>query len=150
VNSSRRNVATVTLLVMSVMLYAMFRIHRLSSLFYVVAVFLFNTDVPRVHGLPVRVYLPRGLTGRVDCPTDANPPMNMVTWSKNERIIDVTTSTTTGTMRFKVNRQGSLIIRPVEIGDEGRYTCTPYSSLGVGQQSMPVQVLVRGRYINVV
>jgi hypothetical protein len=111
------------------------------------AMFAPVADFARVHSLQSRVYLPRGLAGRLDCPTDANPPTTHVTWSKNERIIIETTFTTSATSRFKVSRQGSLIIRPVEPDDEGRYTCTPTSSLGGGQQSTPIQVFVRGNQI---
>jgi Immunoglobulin domain len=106
-----------------------------------------DADLPRVHGQPSRIYLPRGLAGRLECPTDSNPPTNRVTWSKNERIIDLTSLSSPSASRFKINRQGSLLIQPVEVSDEGRYTCTPYSSLGVGHQSMPVQVFVRGKQI---
>ena len=98
--------------------------------------------VPRVHSLPSRIYLALGLSGRIDCPADANPPVTGVTWSKNGAVVDTTSG------RFRTNRHGSLVVLPVQRDDEGHYACTPHSSVGVGQQSVPVQVLVRGEKFN--
>lgn len=58
---------------------------------------LFLADLPRVLTMPSRVYLARGLTGRVECPVDANPPVTLILWSRNGRTIDVTGSATTST-----------------------------------------------------
>ena len=101
---------------------------------------LLFTDLPRVLSMPVRMYLPRGMLGRIDCPVDANPPATLIMWAKNDRIIDAPS-----TSRLRVNKHGQLIIKSVISEDEGRYSCTPYSPLGAGQMSMPVQVLVRGK-----
>lgn len=98
------------------------------------------SDLPAVLPLPQQLYLPRGMLGRIDCPTESNPPVYLTVWSKNERVIDLTQTT-----RFKVNVLGTLVIKTVSASDEGRYTCTPYSPLGPGQTSSPVQVLVRGK-----
>lgn len=57
---------------------------------------LYLADVPRVLAMPSRVYLARGLTGRVECPVDANPPATLILWSRNGRTIDVTDTTLTG------------------------------------------------------
>lgn len=35
-----------------------------------------------------RLYVARGMLGRLDCPVDANPPVALTVWSKDERIID--------------------------------------------------------------
>jgi len=109
------------------------------------------TDFPRVLAMLVRIYLARGMTGKIDCPVDANPPVTQIIWSKNERMIDMTRMT-----RMRTNKEGTLIIKSVITSDEGRYACTPYSPLGAGQISMPIQVLVRGethlgtsKYLNV-
>jgi len=99
-----------------------------------------SSSSPSTGSTPQQVlYLPRGLLGRIDCPVDANPPVTLTVWSKNDRVVDVTKST-----RFKVNARGTLIIKPVSTGDDGRYACTPYSSLGAGTTSSPVNVVVRG------
>lgn len=97
------------------------------------------TDLPRVFSIPVRTYLPRGMMGKMECPTEANPPVSLILWAKNERIIDLTQMT-----RLKANKEGALVIKTVITTDEGTYTCTPYSPLGFGQVSTPIQVLVRG------
>jgi len=86
-----------------------------------------------------RIFLPRGMLGRVTCPVDANPPVTLTVWTKDGRVIDVTRST-----RFKVQGDTSLLIKPVARSDEGRYACTPHSSLGAGQTSPDIDVLVRG------
>jgi len=110
-----------------------------------------------VTALPPRVYLARGLTGRIDCPVDANPPATIILWAKNGVMVDdddraggliggagSTSPTGRSRRRLRVNAQGTLIIRSVQMTDEARYVCTPYSPLGKGQTSMPVQVFVRG------
>ena len=85
------------------------------------------------------IFLPRGMLGRIDCPVDANPPVTFTAWTKDERVIDVTRTT-----RFKVQADGTLLIKPVAPSDEGRYSCTPYSSLGAGQTSPGIDIVVRG------
>jgi len=110
-------------------------------------------DLPRVTGLPPRVYLARGLTGRIDCPVDANPPVTIILWAKNGVMVDdddggpglIGGGGGGHRRRLRTSRQGTLYIRSVEKSDEGRYVCTPYSPLGKGQTSMPVQVFVRGQ-----
>ena len=100
---------------------------------------VYVSDLPRVTGLPVQVYLARRLPGRIDCPVEGNPPVTLVVWAKNERIIDPAQ-----VRRMRVNRAGTLLIQTVEASDEGRYTCTPFSPLGAGRTSTPLQLLVRG------
>jgi len=111
------------------------------------AVFCCAVDLPRVTGLPPRVYLTRGLTGRLDCPVDANPPVTIILWAKNGVMVDDDGGGDGGRggRRLRTSRHGTLFIRSVEKTDEGRYVCTPYSPLGKGQTSMPVQVFVRGQ-----
>lgn len=82
------------------------------------------------------------MAGRVECPVDANPPAMRVTWAINERQVDVTRLS-----RMRIGSDGSLAIERVEKGDEARYSCTAYSSIGSGKMSTPVQVIVRGRVL---
>ena len=53
-------------------------------------------DLPKVVGMPQQLYLPKGMMGRIDCPVEANPPVTLTAWSKNDRVIDLTQTT-----RFK-------------------------------------------------
>lgn len=96
-------------------------------------------DLPRVLNMPTRIYLPRGMAGKIECKVDANPPVMRIIWSRNGIILDVS-----GISRIKINQQGILVINPVTMSDEGNYSCKPYSPLGGGEPSLPVQVLVRG------
>jgi hypothetical protein len=129
------------------------------------------TYLPRVVGLTSRVFLARGLTGRLDCPVEANPPATLILWSRNGLMIDDDddddgigggeggggygdgerrSAGGGASRRMRVGRQGSLFIRSVEDVDEGHYACTPYSPLGKGQTSLPIQVIVRDApYFNV-
>ncbi len=97
-------------------------------------------DLPRVLNMPVRLFLPRNMEGHIKCPVEANPPFTLIVWTKNERAIDFT-----HTSRLKLNKDGTLVIHEVDANDEGRYTCTPYSPLGSGRSSSPVQIHVRGK-----
>lgn len=101
------------------------------------------TDRPRVVNMPERLYLPRGLLGRIDCLVEANPPQTVIVWSKDGRLMDLENA-----RHIRVSRHGSLLIKPVSMFDEGKYTCTPYSPLGPGDSSNAVQVFVRGNSIN--
>ena len=125
---------------------------NVTAMFAVVATVVYVVaDLPRVTGLPPRVYLARGLTGRIDCPVDANPPVTIILWAKNGVMVDddegpgLVGGGGSHGRRIRTSRQGTLFIRSVEKTDEGRYVCTPYSPLGKGQTSMPVQVFVRGQ-----
>lgn len=120
-------------------------IERLSTasllLFTDVLIRVFFADLPVVLPMLPRIYLPQGMPGRLDCPVDANPPATRIVWSLNEQIIDIDQ-----VQRVKVSKYGALLIKSVLKEDEGRYTCRPYSPLGSGQISVPVQVLVRGKF----
>jgi len=100
---------------------------------------MYVADRPRVVNMPERLYLPRGLLGRVDCHVEANPPQTVIVWSKDGRLMDLENA-----RHIRVSRHGALLIKPVSVYDEGKYTCTPYSALGPGQTSRAVQVFVRG------
>lgn len=88
------------------------------------------------------MYLPRGMMGRIECPVEANPPVTLILWSKNDRLIDVTQMT-----RMKLNKDGALVIKSVIAADEGKYSCTPYSPLGFGTASASIHALVRGKFL---
>jgi len=124
------------------------------------------TDAARVLSQPDRVYLTRAVPGRLDCPADANPPVTLVAWTKDGRPVQLArriisnldtsvlkrpsvTSSGAGSSpsdnsRVSLAGDGALLFAAVSSEDAGRYTCTPHSSLGVGQSSVPVQVLVKG------
>lgn len=103
--------------------------------------FFYLADLPYVTNMPVQLYLPRGMMGRIQCPVEANPPVTLILWSKNDRLIDVTQMT-----RMKVNKEGALVIKSVIAADEGKYSCTPYSPLGFGLASASSLALVRGKF----
>lgn len=98
-----------------------------------------SPDYPRVLDMPARVYLPRGMTGRIECPVESNPPLTVILWNRDNVGIDYTQS-----RHMRASNEGTLVIKPVISSDEGQYTCVPYSPLGRGEASWPVQVLVRG------
>jgi len=90
--------------------------------------------------MPERLYLPRGLLGRIDCLVEANPPPTVIVWSKDGRLMDLENA-----RHIRVSRHWSLLIKPVSVLDEGKYTCTPYSPLAPGDTSSAVEVFVRGK-----
>ena len=47
---------------------------------------------------------------------------------------------------LQIKRDGTLLIKRVQEGDAGVYSCIPFSSLGAGAASPPVEVVVRGMY----
>jgi len=105
------------------------------------------SDLPRVSKLPAEIFLARGLPASLDCPVTANPPVTSVVWAKDERVVAPLVpkdSASDDGARLTTDRRGSLLFRSVSTQDEGRYACTPYSPLGVGQASRPVRVHVRG------
>jgi len=110
-----------------------------------------ETDLPRVSKLPPEVFFARGLSARLDCPSTANPPVTRVLWYKDDRVVAplVPNDSAPGGggedgVQLTTDRRGSLMFRSVLTEDEGRYSCKPYSPLGVGQASRPVHVKVRG------
>jgi len=90
--------------------------------------------------MPERLYLARGLLGRIDCVVESNPPQNVIVWKKDDHLMDIENS-----RHIRVSRRhGTMLIKPVSTADEGQYTCMPYSSLGAGDESSAVHVFVRG------
>ncbi|ESN90993.1 hypothetical protein HELRODRAFT_182339 [Helobdella robusta] len=88
---------------------------------------------------PNKFYLPRNLTGYLECHVDANPPVSTIVWSKNGSPVNSHSNP-----RYQVDTNGTLVIRDVRNSDEGLYTCQPYSFLGAGNTSELFQVYVRG------
>lgn len=103
-----------------------------------------GTDLPRVLSQPGRRFLARGMPARLDCPADANPPVTDVRWAKNGRPL-AASDPDSSPWRLKVTERGALVFRSVSPDDAGRYSCTPYSQLGEGRSSVPVQLIVKGQ-----
>jgi len=91
-----------------------------------------------------RTYLARGLTGRVRCPTEDDPPHRLVIWSRGARggrVIQFSAS-----KRFRVDFGGVLVIEDVRNPDAGDYRCTLYSPQDdAGRLSFVIRVIVRGQ-----
>lgn len=104
-----------------------------------------TADLPHVLAQSGHIYLIRKLPGRIDCPTDANPVVTHVDWTKDDRPVVVDGgSGAAGNGRVAVSRHGSLVFRPATAADSGLYTCTPSSRLGKGQPSAPRNLHVKG------
>ena len=65
----------------------------------------------------------------------------MVTWTRNEHKLQPELNN-----RIRVTREGTLVIKSVDLEDEGHYACTPSSPIGPGRTSSVVQVFVKGGY----
>lgn len=124
-------------------------------------------DGARVLSQPDRIYLTRSMAGRLECPVDANPPVTRVIWTKDGRPVQVqhvsrssgrrqgpdddpdsaVAASAAGARVVIDDDDGALMFETVTLEDAGRYSCTPYSILGNGQTSAPVQVLVKGRLV---
>jgi len=104
---------------------------------------VFVSDLPHVLAQSGDIYLTCSLPGRVDCPTDANPAVTRVVWTKDDRPV-IVDGASGGDGRVRVSRRGSLVFRPATAADSGLYTCTPYSMLGKGQPSVPLHLHVKG------
>ena len=105
------------------------------------------SDLPRVSKLSPELFFARGLPARLECPVTANPPVTSVVWSKDDRVVAPLVPKDSGginSARLTTDRDGSLLFQSVTTKDEGLYSCTPYSRLGVGQASRPVYLHVRG------
>lgn len=96
-------------------------------------------NVVSVGSTTLKMYLPKGLKARIDCPEAANPPLTFIVWARNSMIINPEK-----TKRLSVDRHGTLTIAQVQPVDEGLYTCTPYSPLDPTYSSISIQVLVKG------
>jgi len=105
---------------------------------------------------PRRTYLGRGLTGRVECPAEDDPPHRLVIWSRGGRVIrftagDASTAASSDGRRLSVDFGGTLVIEDVQPSDADDYRCTLYSPQeDVGRLSFVIRVKVRGQYANII
>lgn len=88
------------------------------------------------------VYLGCGMTGNIRCPLRPNPPDVVIVWLKDDRPMDLMTSSVA--KRLRMDKRGNIVIRTVQVIDEGRYTCSTYSPMSTSIRSPTIQVLVRG------
>jgi len=105
-----------------------------------------KTDTVRqVSSQPLRrTYLARGLTGRVQCPAEDDPPHRLIIWSKRGRVIQF--SDDSASSRLSVVLGGTLVVERVEPTDAGDYRCTLYSPQDDAERlSFVVRVVVRGK-----
>jgi len=88
--------------------------HRGMSEIVVCVLLLTLLDLP-THLVDARrqIFLPRGMLGRVDCPVDANPPVTLTVWTKDERVIDVTRTT-----RFTVKGATNVNSRDLDLEED--------------------------------
>ncbi|XP_076297726.1 protein turtle isoform X3 [Lasioglossum baleicum] len=98
-----------------------------------------NVEYPaKVTFTPTVQYLPFRLAGVVQCYIKANPPLQYVTWTKDQRLLEPYQ-----TKDIVVMNNGSLLFTRVNENHQGRYTCTPYNAQGTQGSSGPMEVLVR-------
>lgn len=90
---------------------------------------------------PNVVYVTVGMSGRISCPFDPQPPSRLVLWMKEGHVIDVTLSDE----RMSIDSDGDLVIDDVINSDEGRYVCMTYSPLEKGHVSTAYDVIVKGK-----
>lgn len=88
--------------------------------------------------MPSRLIWALGFTERLDCFVDANPPVTEITWTKDNKVVQF------GQNSITQLANGSLLIYSVKKSDEGSYSCLPVSSVGHGETSPLVQIIVRG------
>ena len=105
------------------------------------SLFCLLVDLPLVLSMTTHLYLPLGMMGRIDCPIEANPGITHIVWTKGGRVVNFASVD-----RVKQTSRGTLVIRTVIADDNGTYSCTPYSAIGAGKSSSPVQVIVRGKH----
>jgi len=109
-----------------------------------VAVILLNCAVSATYTenpLQTVVYLTLGMTDRIDCPATAHPPSTLIVWSRNQLVMDTTSSG-----RLNVDDRGALVIDNVTADDSGQYTCTQYSPLKSRHLNFNLTVMVKGKY----
>ncbi|CAF2619752.1 unnamed protein product [Rotaria sp. Silwood2] len=78
----------------------------------------------------------RGSIGICPCLLDAYPPIQSVSWYRNGESIRIEPKGGS----YSVNSEYSLIIKSVEIDDNGKYFCRAQNSEGFGHDSIPFYV----------
>ncbi|RUS84906.1 hypothetical protein EGW08_007316 [Elysia chlorotica] len=80
--------------------------------------------------------LPSGYTGQLDCPADANPPINNVKWQKNQDLL-------ASRGRFDILRNGTLLVTDHLVRLRPVMSTCAYNELGAGVQSPRIHVQVK-------
>ncbi|XP_061118059.1 protein turtle homolog A-like [Conger conger] len=83
-------------------------------------------------------YLPAGMGGRIICPVRADPPLLSVSWTKDERVLDLNMFP-----GWMLMADGSLFLAAANEDAVGTYSCTPYNSYGTLGPSPPTQVVLQ-------
>jgi len=93
-----------------------------------------------------RTYLARGLTGRVQCPVEDDPPHRLVIWSREGHVIQSSDDNDNSvSSRLSVDFGGTLVVEDAQPSDAGDYHCTPYSPRDDAEpMSFIVTVVVKG------
>ncbi|XP_055351996.1 protein turtle-like isoform X2 [Paramacrobiotus metropolitanus] len=86
---------------------------------------------------PTLQYLPLNLSGMIRCFVEANPPVQFVQWTKDNRVLDIKALPAVTSLS-----NGSLFIEKVTMDHQGIYTCTPYNTHGTGGASIEMNILV--------
>lgn len=108
------------------------------------------------------VYMSRGTTDRLICPAEADPPLTLIVWTKNGRVIDASVEGARLLMfpnynggdrrhgrvaepRLSISKHDNhLVISNVTMNDTGLYTCTAYSPLDNDQPIHRIMIIVKG------
>ena len=88
---------------------------------------------------PTIQFLPLGQAGVIRCYVQANPALQFVMWTKDQRPFE-----TNALPNVLSLNNGSLLVREVNQETQGAYQCTPYNEHGTGGPSNTMEVLVRG------
>jgi len=92
-----------------------------------------------------RTYLARGLTGRVHCPAEDDPPHRLVIWSKGGHVLQSLDHSSSS--RISVDFGGILVVEDVQPSDAGDYRCALYSPHDDQQTlSFIITVVVKGQF----
>ncbi|KAL1483747.1 hypothetical protein MTO96_032981, partial [Rhipicephalus appendiculatus] len=98
-----------------------------------------NIEYPaRVNFTPAFQYMPLNLSGVVRCYIQANPPIQFVTWFKDNRPFEA--NALNGVVNLS---NGSLFFQRVSYEHQGRYLCSPFNIHSTGGSSAVMEVLVR-------
>lgn len=96
------------------------------------------SDKAKVIYAPREVYFPFGAPGILDCHFRANPPLTNLRWEKDGFLFDPY-----NVQGVFYKRNGSLYFTKINDEHAGRYTCTPYNTLGTSGSSPVIRVIVQ-------
>ena len=96
-----------------------------------------------VEKIPRNLIWALGFKETIDCPVDANPPVNEIVWTKNGLVIKFLNN------RMQLLANGTLLINKVRQEDAGNYRCTAVSNLGNGESEI-IQVEVKGQFLGLI